>query len=335
MAVRRVYSETLPYEELVRPRNLALVARYELEVVLAVRPWDVAALPDVARTLRDAGVPLSVWPMLSDEEGRWANVHNAEAFAALTRSICDTLAQSGALPKGILFDLEPPFAHARTLARVGSSRARGPSDVTRARLRAGASAYDAAAATLARAVSEVHERGLTTSLAVWPLVALDRPGERSWQSLLGTPVDALGAGHVSVMMYTSILEGWSRGAIRRRDAQALLGAAAARALRRWGPSAGLSLGCVGTGAFEDEPTYRDPSELAEDAAIARSAGCDNLSLFDLGGVLSREPAEAWLDAFVHAEEAPAGPQSKRVRVVRTIARAATWALGLGDARARE
>lgn len=334
MPVRRVYSETLPHEQLVRPRTLALLARYGLEVVLAVRPWDVATLPDTARALCDAGVPLSVWPMLSDEEGRWANVYNAEAFAALTRSICDALAKSGALPKDVLFDLEPPLSHVRRLARVESSRARGPSDATRTRLRASALAY-AAAATLARAVSEVHERGLTTSLAVWPLVALDPPGERAWQALLGTPVDALGAGHVSVMMYTSILEGWSRGAIRRRDAQGLLGAAAARAIRRWGPSAGLSLGCVGTGAFEDEPTYRDPSELAEDAAIARCAGCDNLSLFDLGGVLSREPAEAWLDAFVHAEEAPAGPQSKRVRVARTIARVATWALGLGDARARE
>ncbi len=340
MPVRRIYSETLPYEELVRPRTLALLVRYGLEVVLAVRPWEVAALPDVARALRDAGVPLSVWPMLSDEEGRWASVHNAEPFAALTRRICDELAQSGALPKDVLLDLEPPFASARSLARIGSraSRETDGAGSTLARiasaLRVGEAAYAAAAATFARVVSEVHDRGLTTSMAVWPFVALDPPGERSWQALLGTPVDGLGAGHVSVMMYTSILEGWSRGAIRRRDAKALLGAAAARAVRRWGPNAGVSLGCVGTGAFEDEPTYRDPSELAEDAAIARAAGCDALSLFDLGGVLARQPAEAWLDAFVHAERVPAGPQSKRVRAARTLARAATWALGLGDARSR-
>jgi hypothetical protein len=101
-------------------------------------------------------------------------------------------------------------------------------------------------------------------------------------------------------------------------------------VRRWGEHAGISLGCVGTGAFADEPTYRAPSELAEDVTIARAAGCDRLSLFDLGGVLAREPAEAWLDAFVHGEPMPgfsARRVSKRVHAARTLARAATWALG--------
>lgn len=337
MHVRRVYSETLPYEDLVRPRTLGLLSRYELEVVLAVRPWNVAALPNVARALRDAGVPLSIWPMLSDEEGRWASVHNAPAFARLTVSACDALDRAGATPGDVLFDLEPPFAQARSLAAMGVARSRSAEGLVRFATtlsRSGGRAFEAAADVLARTVSDIHARGVATSMAVWPLVALDPPGERGWQSLLGTPVDALRTGHVSVMMYTSILEGWSRGTLRRRDTRALLAAATVRAMRRWGPRAGVSLGCVGTGAFEDEPTYGSPSELAEDAAVARAAGCERLSLFDLGGVLSRAPAEAWLEAFASSGETPAGPmgQSKRVRAARTLARAATWAIGLGEPR---
>jgi len=188
---------------------------------------------------------------------------------------------------------------------------------------------DAASAELATAVRAMHARGVATASAVWPLVALDPPGARGWQALLGTPVDALATERVSVMMYTSILEGWSRGAIRRRDAKLLLGAATARALRRWGKSAGMSIGCVGTGALVDEPVYRDPSELAEDAALARAAGCHDLSLFDLGGVLARGPAEAWLDAFAHPSEHLAGTSSKRVRLARRLSRLATWMLGRG------
>ena len=177
-----------------------------------------------------------------------------------------------------------------------------------------------------RRVAELHARGIATASAVWPLVALDPPGARGWQALLGTPVDALATGRVSVMMYTSILEGWSRGAIRRRDATALLAAASARVASRWGPSAGMSLGCVGTGALLDEPIYRAPSELAEDVALARAGGCVDLSLFDLGGVLGREPAEAWLDAFAHGAEMIDARTSKRVRAARRLARLATWAL---------
>ncbi|MDB4946588.1 MAG: hypothetical protein JWP97_6122, partial [Labilithrix sp.] len=177
------------------------------------------------------------------------------------------------------------------------------------------------------AVTELRARGVTTAAAVWPLVALDPRGARGWQSLLGTPVDALGVQRVSVMVYTSILEGWSRGAVARRHATALLERAAVRTVERWGNAAGISLGCVGTGALEDEPVYRDPAELAEDVAITRAAGCADLSLFDLGGVLRRPPAEAWLDAFAHGGEAAALAPSRRVELARRLSRVATWALG--------
>lgn len=334
----RIYCETLPFEEVTRPRTISLLRRHDLELVLAVRPWQLRELPAVARALRDAAVPVSVWPMLADDEGRWASAQNAASFVRLVRTTTDALAAAGAAPREVLLDLEPPFTHARALAATGGSGSERESGGGGARAFFGLGAarprstsaadMDAASRELASAVGELHARGIATASAVWPLVALDPPGARGWQALLGTPVDALATGRVSVMMYTSILEGWSRGAIRRRDATALLAAASARVTRRWGEAAGMSLGCVGTGALIDEPVYRDPSELAEDVAIACAAGSRDLSLFDLGGVLSREPAEAWLDAFAHGSEILAASSSKRVTLARRVARVATWALGL-------
>src|SRR5688500_10304922 len=112
----RIYSETLPYEEVARPRTVALCRRYDLELVLAVRPWQLAELARVAATLRDEGIALSVWPMIADEEGRWASVHNAQPFFAFVRATCDALEAAGAPARDILLDLEPPFADARALA---------------------------------------------------------------------------------------------------------------------------------------------------------------------------------------------------------------------------
>ncbi|MDB4998076.1 MAG: hypothetical protein JWM74_5508, partial [Myxococcaceae bacterium] len=66
---------------------------------------------------------------------------------------------------------------------------------------------------------------------------------------------------------------------------------------RFGGTAGISLGAVGLGALGNEPVYRSPTELAEDVAIARAAGLDDLTLLDLGGVLTRDDPEAWLEAF--------------------------------------
>jgi hypothetical protein len=313
----RIYSETLPYEEVTRRRTLELLRRYRLEIVLAVRPWQLGELARVAATLKDEDIALSVWPMIADEDGRWASVHNAEPFFAFVCATCDALEKAGAPARDILLDLEPPFADARALADARFLR------IAR---RAPRSDFAAAARTFARGVADLRDRGITTSSAVWPLVALDPPGASGWQSLLGTPVDALSADHVSVMMYTSIIAGWSRGAIRRRDAALLLSAACARVVRRHGDRGGISLGCVGTGAFLDEPVFRSPAELAEDAAIARASGVPSIALFDLGGVLARDPPEAWLDALVDESSVADVRASKRITAARSIARAATWAL---------
>ncbi|MFO0743287.1 MAG: hypothetical protein U0270_45875 [Labilithrix sp.] len=322
----RIYSETLPWPELVTARVLQLLRRYGIELVLAVRPWDLEALPGVASALRDAGVPLSIWPMLDDEKGRWINVHNAHEFRGFVLNLCDLLRD--AAPRDVLFDLEPPFDRARALIALAmrSHTLEGISRFAAELKKPSAAPFDAAAAELARTGADVRARGIMTSAAVWPLVALDPRAGQGWQALLGTPTDALEAGHVSVMMYTSIFEGWSRGTVRRRDARALLAAATVRTAKRFGDRAGISLGCVGTGAFADEPTYRDPGELADDVAVARASGVSKLTLFDLGGILARGPAEAWLDAFTAPTDAATAVPSRRVSAARAIARAATWAV---------
>ncbi len=331
----RIYSEMLPYDALVRPRTLELLRRYGLDVVLAVRPWQLEPLGRVVRTLADAGVSLSIWPMLADEEGRWANGANASSFARFLGALLKTFDAGPCAPCEILFDLEPALAHARVLAAVAGPLA------PRAALSLSASLFrvaerscwgtwaraDDGCAELRSAVTEVHARGMGTAAAVWPLVALDPPGQALWQSLLGTPVDSLLTRRVSVMLYTTIFEGWSRRALRRRDASALLRAGCDRVVERWNGRAGVSLGCVGAGALGDEPVYRTPKELAEDVAQARAAGIEDLSLFDLAGVLSRESPEAWLDAFAFGVEVLSVPTSRRVNAARRFARMATWTLG--------
>jgi hypothetical protein len=102
------------------------------------------------------------------------------------------------------------------------------------------------------------------------------------------------------MLYTTLIEGYSRKMLRRRDARALLVMLAEAARRRFGSRAGISLGVVAGGALGDERGYRDPSELADDVAIARAAGIDALALYGLDGILARPPIEAWLDRFVDA-----------------------------------
>jgi hypothetical protein len=70
--------------------------------------------------------------------------------------------------------------------------------------------------------------------------------------------------------------------------------------------------------------YRAPNELADDVAIARAAGVDDLALFDLAGAVARPPLDDWLDAFVSTAPADSAPHAgRRVRLFRSVARIAS------------
>jgi hypothetical protein len=225
--------------------------------------------------------------MLADAAGRWVNAHNARRFAELALHVAQSAAEAGATPSEILFDLEPAIDRVRAWL---ASPIHGAGEIARAARHDGS-------AELADLSEQLRARGWVVSSALVPLVAFDRPGEPGYQALFATPVDPIGFDHASVMLYTSILEGWSRGVVDRSVAREILAEGTRVAAARFGESAGVSVGAIGVGAFGDEPTYRSPAELADDVAIARASGVDDLTLLDLGGVLARPPARAWLDAF--------------------------------------
>lgn len=285
----RIWSERLPLPELRRPSVLRLLQPRGLGLHAAVRPDQLDEAARLALACAGEGVELHLWPMAGDAEGRWLSAANHEPFLAFVGELERAL--EGRPWAGLVLDLEPPFAFIDALTH---GRATWPRPVAVQR------AADAESA-LQRLVDRQHAAGREVSLAVIPLVALDRPALPpgiGWQGLLGTPVDSLGADLVSVMAYPSMVEGLSRGLLARPDVESLLAQWSAEVRVRWPGRAGLSLGVTGIGALGDEPVYRDISELQADVAIARAAGIQRLALFDLTGVLGRESPEAWLDAFV-------------------------------------
>jgi hypothetical protein len=288
---RRVWCETASPEALIAPATIALLERFGIHPILAVWPHTMDAAREAASRYADRGLSPALWPMLSDAEGRWIGAGNAARFLAFAESL---------EAAELVLDLEPPIESLRsTLA----SRAVLAHVLPGAQGRA---AFVEARQRIAWLAERVHDRGARLAAAVALPVLCD--GEApAWQERLGTPVDGIAWDHVSPMLYTSIIEGWSRGLLARADARAVLAWSCRRTAARFGAVAGASLGAVGTGAFGDEPVYRSPAELADDVAVARAAGIDDLALFDLGGVLRRPPVEAWLEAFVATPPAPSVP----------------------------
>ncbi|WP_437802361.1 hypothetical protein [Sorangium sp. So ce693] len=324
---RRIWSELLPLEVVRAPGTLALLRRYALELSIAVRPDTAAGLPDLVAACADAGVAVAVWPMIADEDGRWASACNAAAFGAFIARLLDALDARRLTAAEIVFDLEPPIDAVRRALAGG----RGALDLLGGGPRGarGSPRWSDAQRAYVELAGAVHARGVATSAAIVPLVLTDGPA-RGWERLLGTPVSAPPWGRVGAMLYTSLIAGYSRGALGRDDAIALLAWGCRAAARRFGPRAGASLGAVGKGALGDEPVYSSVAELREDVAVAEAAGVSDLSLFDLGGVLARPPAEAWLEAFVAPPEAHSPRETLRARGV--VAAAALVGRAAGYAR---
>ena len=304
-----VWAEHVPFAELVSRRVLDPLAMRGLGLRAAVRPWSLRHAGELVRACRDAGVHLALWPMLGDGDGRWASASNAELYCGFAERIASELGGARLLPDSIVFDLEPPIAAVRALLRAipdpSVFQGRAPHAARRGGL----------------AVGRLRAAGLVVHAAAVALVAFD--ARARFQRVLGTPVDAPGFTRVDAMAYASLFEGYSRGLLARADALALVYAVARRVRARYGPRGALALGCVGPGALGDERAYRDTAELADDVAAVRAAGVDSLSLFDLGGVLERPPAGAWLDAFCE----PARRVPAMTPRALWLERALAWAAG--------
>ncbi|MFO0629097.1 MAG: hypothetical protein U0325_26210 [Polyangiales bacterium] len=307
---RRIWCEMLPPRALCRA--LKPLGDRGIELLAAVRGDEVDDVPALLRACDGEGVRCGLWPMIDDAHGRWPSVSNVRRFERYAERLLEVV-PAGVRPPDVAFDLEPPihevarwWSHTKVAAAADGDRER----------------WAEAVARFGALASRVRATGAEAVAAVVPMCLYDAAGGGGWQRVMGTPVDDVPWDRATAMLYTSIFEGWSRRTLSRDHARALLVDGCRRVRSRFGDRGGVSLGAVGTGALGDEPTYRDPAELADDVALCVAEGVRDITLFDYAGVLRRPPAEAWLDALVATPEAPRAPRrGARVRALITFAEA--------------
>lgn len=301
-----VWSETLSLADLSLPATLRPLADRGFGLLAAVWPDRVDGLERLAQAAADHGVPLGVWPMLSDAQGRWLSAANAAPFAEFGSAILRRMATAGHLPSTLVLDLEPPLGRVRALIDGRAVGLRRPAKHS--------------LAPLESLRSELARDAIETLAAVVPTVCTDPRGRPGWQRALGVPVDDVQADTVSAMLYSSLAVGYSRGVLRPEDGPALVHAFARATRQRFGKHSAVSLGAVGPGALGDEASLAGPDALRADAGAARAAGVHDLAVFELGAMLRRDPTEAWFDAVCDEAPLPPPPPRRRVRWLKTACR---------------
>lgn len=314
----RVWYEYYTVEEALASRTRELLKRYDVSVGLALAHGRLDdAHARLLRTWQEHGIEIVLWPLLPDAQGYWPNERNADVFFDYVREIFDWSQANGFALPWLAVDLEPPLymmdrvKQAGPVARIRElSRLAGENrDLGR---------FYAASRRFEQLNEFLHERGCKSLVPIPSHVISDIvSGSTALQDLLETPVSTVNWDMITAMIYTSMITGYSHGLIRPRDARWYLYAAMRDLKEKLWDRAGVSVGVTWTGKIGDEPYYASPDDLRPDIQAAKAALIDDITIYNLEGILRSAQPEAWFD-MLHEAEPLAPPRSHAVDAVRAL-----------------
>jgi hypothetical protein len=260
---------------------------------------------EVVQRLNEAGVPVTAWLLLPQDEGYWFNAENAAQAAARYREFRAWSALYGLRWARIGIDIEPDMREMQLLMQ-GEAKSLLPALVGRAfngeRVRRAQLAY----ATL---VQQIHGDGYEVEAYLIPMISDERKaGSTALQRLFGlidVPVD-----REVYMLYSSFL-----------------GSIGAALLWSYGPEAGGGIGVGSTGGGVDLGSQMPVIKwdaFARDLRLARQL-TDEVYVFSLEGCVQQGYLAQLLDFDWEAPvTAPGAEDMQKVNALRRSGQTVMW-----------
>lgn len=298
----RVWAEYLPPEEAVKKKVIKLLKKYGVILGMSFPPGSMNA--KYARLLGEyeqAESPVMLWPLMPDDLGYWPSERTAVEFPAFIEEILDWAGKNKVGFPWLAVDMEPPHYQMEKLKNAGLARKAGLLREFMQQNRNRGRFYDAVS-KYSRLVENLHARDIRVLSAVADLTAADiTSGGIGIQDMLETPVSPINWDVLSFMIYTSMMTGYSKGLLSPRDARWHL----YRLMRNMKESlwdrAGVSIGVTYTGKLGDEPYYETPGELEPDMQAVKAALIEDISIFNLEGILRSDRPEEWFETLIECE----------------------------------
>lgn len=320
----RVWAEFVTPLEMMEPRVVRLLKKYDVSPLVAFPPDGMNESYARMMSAHEAeGLETGLWPLLEDEKGYWASERNAKDFSETVLRLLDWADERGFHLPWIAVDLEPPHEQMqRFMNASGVSLLRAAWDIYNENRNPGR--FKAASKRYRDLLRAMHQRNTRAVAPVpHPLWGDVMANTTHLQDLMETPVTPVRWDVLSFMVYTSTFASMTRGFASRADSLWFLYRLCGDMKEKLWERAGVSLGCTGKGKISKE-IFEKPSDMAPDVAAAKAALMEDISIFNLEGILRSPRPEEWFEMFHSVEPRIPDHSLKAELALRAILTAAQW-----------
>jgi hypothetical protein len=317
----RVWAEYFSPKDALKKNVVRLLKNYGVTLGMAFPPGSMN--DDYAKMLagyEQAGIPVMLWALLPDESGYWACERNAREFSEYVEKIYAWADSNKFGIPWLAVDLEPPFGQMDLVKKSsGLDIVRNLVEVYRQNRDRGR--FYSSGEEYSRLVERMHSRGVKVLTAASCQVAEDFvKGAVGIQDAMETPISPVNWDVVSFMMYTSMIAGYLKPFISPADARWYLYSVMSDMKQLLWDRAGVSIGVTYIGKLEDEPYYSTPEELLPDMRATKAALINDVSIYNLEGILRSPRPEAWFETLISCEAA-VPERSLKIEAVRLVMQA--------------
>jgi len=298
----RVWAEYLTPEDFLDKKTMELLKKYDVKLGIAFPPGSMT--PEYVRVLGEYGrngVSVALWPLLDDSLGYWPNELNVIEYSDYVDGICAWADENKVGFDWLAIDMEPPYLMMEDFKTGGLKEKLGVVRRVLGENRDRGRFYDAGAA-FNRLVERLHARGVKVAAAAADMAVWDmKMGTVGFQDALETPISTINFDLISPMVYTSMIVGYSKGLVSPGDARRHLYSVARDLKESVWNRAGICIGVTWTGKLMDEPYYETPRDLLPDMQAVKAALIDDISIYNLEGILRSPRPEEWFETLIAAE----------------------------------
>lgn len=286
-----IKSNGLPFAEV--ESYLPLLEARGINLYLEVREYQIGAedLRSLLTAARDRGIRVTLWPLLSTEQGPWANELNVTIYAELVRKMMDWLDQINVHPEWFTVNMEDSLAQMDIIG--GYFYAKDYQNLAKFLIgNINPVSFAAAVATYQNLITEMHRRGYKVMITTYPFMMDDfQDGDADLQDIANVPIQGI---DWDALTFTTYRTAYSEDFGMTFNPSFVYDYGVA-AKKLFGDKARLSIGIIGES--EHGPGYTSPADLALDVAAAKASGIHEIDMFHLEGMIEKGGPEVWLDAL--------------------------------------